>query len=96
VKTNLLFCGFILNSSKRNKKVALFVTLDGLFYLFIVNSIPMKSNPMYHDVQTAKIHKTIYRPSSNIIRFVKALLAVVMLGDSPISTHSIGRRKFHH
>jgi hypothetical protein len=55
----------------------------------------MKKNPMYYDVHRAKIHKTIYRPSSNIIRFVKALLAVVMLGDSPISTPSIARRKFH-
>jgi hypothetical protein len=53
----------------------------------------MKKNPMYYDVHRAKIHKTIYRPSSNIGRFVKALLAVIMLGDSPISTPSI--RKFH-
>lgn len=50
---------------------------------------------MYYDVHRAKIHKAIYRPSSNIVLFVKALLAVVMLGDSPISTHSIARRKFH-
>lgn len=71
------------------------VTLDGLFYLLILNSIPMKKNPMYYDVHRAKIHKSIYRPSSNIGRFVKALLAVVMLGDSPISTPSIARRKFH-
>jgi hypothetical protein len=55
----------------------------------------MKKNPMYYDVNRAKIHKTIYRPSSNIVRFVKALLAVVMLGDSPISTPSVARRKFH-
>ncbi len=37
---------------------------------------------MYYDVQTAKIHKSIYRPSSNVIRFVKSLIAVVVLGDS--------------
>lgn len=50
---------------------------------------------MYYDVQSARIHKNIYRPSSNIIRFVKSLLAVVMLGNSPISTPSPVRRKFH-
>ncbi|MBO9199830.1 MULTISPECIES: hypothetical protein [Niastella] len=55
----------------------------------------MKKNTMYYDVNRAKIHKTIYRPSSNVVRFVKALLAVVMLGDSPISTPSIARKKFH-
>jgi hypothetical protein len=55
----------------------------------------MKKNPMYYDVQSAKIHKAIYRPSSNIIRFVKTLLAVIMLGNSPISTPSTARRKFH-
>lgn len=50
---------------------------------------------MYYDVQSAKINKTIYRPSSNVIRFVKALLAVIMLGHSPISTPSTIRRRFH-
>jgi hypothetical protein len=50
---------------------------------------------MYHDVQSAKIHKSIYRPSSNVIRFVKSLMAVVMLGNSPISAASTDRRKFH-
>lgn len=50
---------------------------------------------MYYDVHRAKIHKTIYRPSSNIVRFVKALLAVLMLGNSPISSPSPVRRKFH-
>jgi hypothetical protein len=95
MKTVLLFSALILNSPKRNKKVPLRVTSDGLFYLFILNSIPMKKNPMYHDVNRARIHKTIYRPSSNIVRFVKTVLAVVMLGDSPISSPSIARRKFH-
>jgi hypothetical protein len=50
---------------------------------------------MYYDVHRAKIHKTIYRPSSNIIRFVKSLLAVIMLGDSPISATSYVKRKGH-
>jgi hypothetical protein len=95
VKSGLPFCRIILNSHKHNKKAISVVTKGGLFYSFIINSIPMKKNPMYYDVQSAKIHKAIYRPSSNIIRFVKALLAVIMLGNSPISTPSTVRRKFH-
>jgi hypothetical protein len=91
----MLCCSRSINSCKHNKKACLPVTKEGLFYSFITNSIPMKKNPMYYDVQSAKIHKAIYRPSSNIIRFVKALLAVIMLGNSPISTHSTVRRKFH-
>jgi hypothetical protein len=55
----------------------------------------MEKNPMYYDVHRAKIHKTIYRPSSNIVRFVKSLLAVVMLGSSPISATSYAKRKLH-
>jgi|RhiMetdeSRZDD1v2_1073273.scaffolds.fasta_scaffold02233_3 hypothetical protein len=55
----------------------------------------MEKNPMYYDVHRAKIHKTIYRPSSNIVRFVKSLLAVVMLGNSPISATSYARKRPH-
>jgi hypothetical protein len=55
----------------------------------------MKKNPLYYDVHRAKIHKSIYRPSSNLIRFVKSLLAVVMLGDSPISNTSFAKRRYN-
>jgi hypothetical protein len=48
---------------------------------------------MYYDVHRAKINKGIYRPSTNIFRFVKSLLAVVMLGDSPISTTSFANKR---
>jgi hypothetical protein len=41
---------------------------------------------MYFDTSLTKINKDIYRPSSNIIRFIKSLLAVIMIGQSPISS----------
>jgi hypothetical protein len=44
----------------------------------------MQKNLMYFDTHRAKICKDIYRPSSNILRFVKSLLAVLMMGQSPI------------
>lgn len=47
---------------------------------------------MYFDVTRAKINKDIYRPSSNIIRFVKSLLAVIVSGNSSISTT---KKRFH-
>ncbi len=53
----------------------------------------MQKNSMYYDTHRAKICKNIYRPSSNITRFVKSLLAVILIGRSPISGHSYARRK---
>jgi hypothetical protein len=47
---------------------------------------------MYYDVHRAKINKDIYRPSTNIFRFIKSLFAVLMLGDSPMST---AKRRLH-
>jgi hypothetical protein len=68
------------------------------FHLFLKNpgsnSIPMKKDPMYYDVHRAKIYKTIYRPSSNLVRFVKSLMVVLMSGNSPIST-SYAKRRLH-
>lgn len=55
----------------------------------------MKKDSMHFDVQQAKIHKTIYRPSSNIVRFAKSLIAIIMLGDSPISTSTYSKRRLH-
>ena len=55
----------------------------------------MKKDSMYFDVHRAKINKAIYRPSSNLVRFAKSLIAVIMLGDSPISTSAYSKRRFH-
>jgi hypothetical protein len=46
----------------------------------------MQKNTMYYDTHRAKICKDIYRPSSNLFRFFKSLMAVLMIGKSPIST----------
>jgi len=54
----------------------------------------MQKNTMYYDTRRAKIHKDIYRPSSNVLRFFRSLLAVLMVGKSPISS-SIGKYRLH-
>lgn len=54
----------------------------------------MKKDPMYYDVHRAKIYKTIYRPSSNLVRFAKSLIVVLMSGNSPIST-TYSKRRIH-
>lgn len=46
----------------------------------------MQKNTMYYDTHRAKICKDIYRPSSNVFRFVRSLLAILMVGKSPIGT----------
>jgi hypothetical protein len=48
----------------------------------------MQKNEMQFAVQKAKIYKDNYRPSSNILRLVKSLLAVILVGQSPVSTPS--------
>jgi hypothetical protein len=55
----------------------------------------MKKDAMYYDVHRAKIYKTIYRPSSNLVRFAKSLMAVLMQGNSPISTSPYAKRRIH-
>jgi hypothetical protein len=55
----------------------------------------MQKNSMYFDTHRVKINKDIYRPSSNFIRFFKTVVAVLMVGQSPISQTSLMRRKMH-
>jgi hypothetical protein len=45
----------------------------------------MQKNTMYYDTHRAKICKDMYRPSSNIFKFLQSLLAVLMVGRSPIT-----------
>jgi hypothetical protein len=54
----------------------------------------MKKN-MYFDTNLSKINKDMYRPSSNLVRFVKSLLSVIMFGQSSITPTSISRRRAH-
>lgn len=65
------------------------------YYLGELNPKPisMKKNPMYYDTHRTKIFKNIYRPSSNLIRFVKSVWSVLVIGHSPISDTSYHRRR---
>ena len=38
---------------------------------------------MYFDTQRVKVYKDSYRPSSNIYRFFKNLMSVIVEGHSP-------------
>ena len=54
----------------------------------------MQKNIMYYDTHRAKICKDMYRPSSNIIRFLRSLVTVLMVGRSPITT-SLNKYRLH-
>ncbi len=56
----------------------------------------MQKNTMYYDTRRARIHKDIYRPSSNIVRIVRSFLAVLMVGRSPISSPITKYRLHQH
>jgi hypothetical protein len=49
---------------------------------------------MYYDTNLARINKNIYRPSSNIVRLVKSVLAIIIIGRSPVGTAAHSRK--HH
>ncbi len=55
----------------------------------------MQKNTMYFDTHRTKICKDIYRPSSNLVRLFKTVVAVLMSGSSPISHSALSRRKMH-
>jgi len=59
------------------------------------NQYRMKKNNMYYDTQKAKIFKDEYRPSPNLLRFVKSLMTVVVSGRSTIGSSAAEKRKFH-
>jgi len=50
---------------------------------------------MYFDTHLTRINKDIYRPSSNLIRFIKSVLAVIVNGQSPINSTASTRKRFH-
>jgi hypothetical protein len=50
---------------------------------------------MYFDTHKAKILKDLYRPSTNLSRFIKSLFTVVVSGQSPIGYSAVHKRKFH-
>lgn len=54
----------------------------------------MANNLMQIDTQRTRIHKNLYRPSSNIFRLVKSVMTVLMVGQSPVGVN-YSKRKFH-
>jgi hypothetical protein len=44
----------------------------------------MEKNNMYFNVQQTMIHKSVYRPSSNLTRFARVILSILLVGHSPI------------
>ena len=55
--------------------------------------ISVKKNNMYFDTQRAKVYKDSYRPSSNIYRFFKCLMSVIVDGHSPSGSYIHYRQK---
>jgi hypothetical protein len=53
--------------------------------------MPMNKDSMQFDTRQARIYKDIYRPSSNISRFLGTLLSVILVGQS-----QIGNPDYHH
>jgi hypothetical protein len=50
---------------------------------------------MHFDTRQAKIHKDLYRPSTNLTRFIKSLFTVVLSGQSPLGSSAAHKRRFH-
>lgn len=44
----------------------------------------MEKSNMYYDVRKTMIHKNVYRPSSNLSRFARVLISILLIGQSPI------------
>ena len=54
----------------------------------------MANNLMLLDTQRTRIHKDLYRPSTNILRVFKSVMSVIMQGQSPVGIN-YSKRKFH-
>ena len=53
----------------------------------------MQKKAMYYDVHRTKIFRDHYRPSTGLLRLVKSVWTVLIIGESPISPSSGKRRK---
>ena len=49
---------------------------------------------MYYDTSLTRINKGIYRPSSNMLRLVKSVMAIILIGRSPVGTAAASRKRF--
>lgn len=48
---------------------------------------------MYYDTSLTRINKKIYRPSSNMVRLFKSVLAIILIGQSPVGTAAAMRKR---
>jgi len=55
----------------------------------------MEKNNMFFDTHKAKIHRDLYRPSTNLGRFIRSLFTVVISGQSPLGRPAVYKRKIH-
>ncbi|NML20050.1 hypothetical protein HHL16_04150 [Pseudoflavitalea sp. G-6-1-2] len=53
----------------------------------------MKKTTMYHDIHRTKIYSGIYRPSFNLLSFLRSICTVLFIGQSPITTAGYAKRK---
>ncbi len=54
----------------------------------------MEKKSMYYDVNHTKICRDHYKPGNSVLRLVKNVWTVLMVGSSPIS-HSPRKRRIH-
>ena len=53
----------------------------------------MKKSHMSFDTRNTKIYKDIYRPSSNLSRFLGTILSIILVGQSQVSHSDHHMRK---
>lgn len=61
--------------------------------IFYPKPISMKKSTMYYDVHRAKVYSGIYRPTFNLVNFLRSIVTVLMVGQSPISTPGYAKRR---
>lgn len=53
----------------------------------------MKNRHITHSRQQVEIYKAYYKPSFNLLRFVKSILGVLISGSGPVAHHYIPIKK---
>ena len=46
----------------------------------------MRTNPMEHHIRRTRIYKGLYRPSSNLSRFIGTILSILLQGHSQVDS----------
>lgn len=53
----------------------------------------MKNKKIIHQLEAARIYRSNYKSSINLIRLVKSVLAVLITGNGLTASHSYRKRK---